>query len=300
MFKDNISAIYDSKGNLYEIPNYCINEPYKFMESSFDEKSVEEKSIIVIIRHGVDDYKINIPNTIKVFNLKQALIKKIKNKGSIKSIRLFYLGKELRDNKKMTKVKNNCIIQALLIFHSFEEKEKDEENQKEKKDENLENIKVTEKFKEKEQITNVNKSNKLIPKYKPVKNNTFKCNLNEKFKNCDSKEPTDKNQDIDVCETFKEELKKSNQEEFNKDTTSLLMSKNIGENEKRNDYIDKFEIDNQNENIDFIKKLSSNQDQTHKDEDKDQDLDEDLDSENSKIIKKKLSDINETLQNYQV
>ena len=28
--KDCINIIYDSKGMLYEIPNYCINDPFKF------------------------------------------------------------------------------------------------------------------------------------------------------------------------------------------------------------------------------------------------------------------------------
>lgn len=28
--KDCINVVYDSKGYLYEIPNYCINDPYKY------------------------------------------------------------------------------------------------------------------------------------------------------------------------------------------------------------------------------------------------------------------------------
>ena len=36
LVKNDLSAVYDIKGNLYEIPNYCINPPYKFIESSFE------------------------------------------------------------------------------------------------------------------------------------------------------------------------------------------------------------------------------------------------------------------------
>lgn len=253
LFKENISAVFDSKGNLYEIPNYCINEPYKFIESSFDEKSIEEKNIEVIIRHGTDDYKIHIPNTIKVMNLKQALIKKIKNKGSIKSIRLFYLGKELKDNKKMNKVKNNCIIQALLILNNTEENYNENENVKEKikntgqNEKNVdrdsskitgETYKVIEKIKSENEISNnaktdqeieknkenviVNKkSSKVIPKYKNIKKNSAKCNLNDQFQNCDK-------QDDYLGETFKDDNLVTVKNKI--DSELLISQKKIEEN----------------------------------------------------------------------
>ena len=38
-----INIVYDSKGILYEIPNYCINEPYKYELEGDDEKNKSEK-----------------------------------------------------------------------------------------------------------------------------------------------------------------------------------------------------------------------------------------------------------------
>lgn len=50
--KDCINVVYDSKGILYEIPNYCINDPYKYEiendENNSDSKSVQETKIKVI------------------------------------------------------------------------------------------------------------------------------------------------------------------------------------------------------------------------------------------------------------
>lgn len=40
--KDCINIVYDSKGILYEIPNYCINDPYKFELEEDDEKIKSE------------------------------------------------------------------------------------------------------------------------------------------------------------------------------------------------------------------------------------------------------------------
>ena len=40
-YKNCINIVYDIKGMIYEIPNYCINEPYDF---AYDEELEKFKS----------------------------------------------------------------------------------------------------------------------------------------------------------------------------------------------------------------------------------------------------------------
>lgn len=121
LYKENISAVYDSKGNLYEIPNYCINSPYKYIESSF-EQSFEDKPINIRIRYSDKEYKIHITSNTKVSLLKSGLLKELNN-PKIEKLRLFYLGKELKDYKKLSKIKSDGIIQMSIIFKEDDGKE---------------------------------------------------------------------------------------------------------------------------------------------------------------------------------
>lgn len=115
LYKDNISAVFDSKGNLYEVPNYCINLPYKYIESSF-EQSFEDKPIDIRIRHDSVEYKIQITTNKKVSDLKAGLIANIsKNIKNIEKIRLFYKGKELKDKKYLNKIDSNSILQMAIL-----------------------------------------------------------------------------------------------------------------------------------------------------------------------------------------
>lgn len=42
-FRNCINIVYDSKGILYEIPNYCINDPYKYeLEEDQDNYNLEQ------------------------------------------------------------------------------------------------------------------------------------------------------------------------------------------------------------------------------------------------------------------
>lgn len=116
LYKDNLSAVFDSKGNLYEVPNYCINPPYKYLESSF-EQSFEDKPIDIRIRYDSTEYKIHITSNKKVSELKEGLIANIsKTIKNIEKIRLFYKGKELKDKKSLNKIDNNGILQMAVIL----------------------------------------------------------------------------------------------------------------------------------------------------------------------------------------
>ena len=115
-YKGCINVTYDNKGFLYEIPNYCINDPVEY--EKIEEKSpLKKEDIDVKIRCFSYEEKININNYISVTELKDLIKKRdgFQKKYELDNIRLFFGGKELNDNKELWfyNVQNNSIIQML-------------------------------------------------------------------------------------------------------------------------------------------------------------------------------------------
>lgn len=109
--------MYDSKGNLYEIPNYCINPPYKFIESSFD-KSFEDKPIDLRIRCNMTEYKLKVNTNLCIKQLKEIILKNLKEK-EIEKVRIFHGGKELKDKNNLHRFDNNAIFQMITVKKDF-------------------------------------------------------------------------------------------------------------------------------------------------------------------------------------
>lgn len=131
-YKGCINVTYDSKGYLYEIPNYCINDPVRY-ENIEEEKSKDipkEENIEVKIRCFVDEGKIKIKNHESIEKLKD-IISKHKtfiNKFKCDSIRLFFGGKELQNEKPLYfyNIENKSIIQ--MLARPAEKKNENENN----------------------------------------------------------------------------------------------------------------------------------------------------------------------------
>ena len=49
LYESCINVVYDSRGTIYEIPNYCINEPYRY-ELEFEEKKTQEKEKVINVK----------------------------------------------------------------------------------------------------------------------------------------------------------------------------------------------------------------------------------------------------------
>jgi hypothetical protein len=96
-----LNVIYDSKGNLYEIPNYCIHPPSEWDIPKFKIKKPENMNVQVKIRYGIEEFNISLSNQTKVIDLKSGIVKnlKIETEGELtpNRIRLFHHGKELLD-----------------------------------------------------------------------------------------------------------------------------------------------------------------------------------------------------------
>ena len=117
-YKGCINVTYDSKGFLYEIPNYCINDPLEYEQKQEEVKDMPNKENIEIkIRCYTDEIKIKINNYETIKRIKEIISenKKFKNKYYLDEIRLFYGGKELQDPKQLWfyHINNESIIQML-------------------------------------------------------------------------------------------------------------------------------------------------------------------------------------------
>ena len=118
-YKNCINIVYDSKGILYEIPNYCINLPlrYEIEEIKYDKQKPKEEKINITIRNYCKEINILISNWKSILDLKKEIIKlKQYQNISIERIKLFFGGKELNNDKELWfyNFVNKTICQMLI------------------------------------------------------------------------------------------------------------------------------------------------------------------------------------------
>ena len=128
-YKGCINVTYDNKGFLYEIPNYCINDPLEY-EKFEEKKPLIKEDIEVKIRCFNLEEKIKINNFDNITEIKENIKKceKFNKKYELNNIRLFFGGKELNDKKEIWyyNIQNESIIQ--MLANPLENKIKLEEN----------------------------------------------------------------------------------------------------------------------------------------------------------------------------
>ena len=128
-YKGCINVTYDNKGFLYEIPNYCINDPLEY-EKIEEKIPLIKEDIEVKIRCFNLEEKIKINNFDNIEVLKENIKKceKFNKKYELNNIRLFFWGKELNDKKEIWyyNIQNESIIQ--MLANPLENKIKLEEN----------------------------------------------------------------------------------------------------------------------------------------------------------------------------
>ena len=119
-----INVIFDNKGNMYEIPNYCIHPPLVWDIVKYKIPEPNEENISIIIRNCITDLKVNTINLCPINELKLYILKRFDFSSTdfkhgvedISQIRLFHYGKEMRDNDKLFQhhVDDGKIIQMML------------------------------------------------------------------------------------------------------------------------------------------------------------------------------------------
>jgi len=105
-----INVTYDKAGEVYEIPNYCINEPYTYDLPETHVKKPDRKIISFHVRKGAKQIKIKSPNTTLVEKIKNNIANKIQKKEE--DIRMFFGGKELKNGNELWKynIDDDCVV----------------------------------------------------------------------------------------------------------------------------------------------------------------------------------------------
>ena len=128
-YKGCINVTYDNKGFLYEIPNYCINDPLEYEKIEEKIPLIKEDFEVKIRCFNLEE-KIKINNFDNIKELKENIKKceKFNKKYELNNIRLFFGGKELNDKKEIWyyNIQNESIIQ--MLANPLENKIKLEEN----------------------------------------------------------------------------------------------------------------------------------------------------------------------------
>ena len=114
-YKDCINITYDSLGALYEIPNYCINDPYKYEIIEEEKEKPKEEKVKFHLRKGTKQIKITCSNYSNVEKVKA----KVANKVGVgeEKIRLFFYGKELKNNYELWNynISPDCVVTVMII-----------------------------------------------------------------------------------------------------------------------------------------------------------------------------------------
>jgi hypothetical protein len=105
-----INVTYDKAGEVYEIPNYCINEPFAYDLPETHVKKPDRKIINFHVRKGAKQIKIKSPNTTPIEKIKSNIANKIQKKEE--DIRMFFGGKELKNGNELWKynIDDDCVV----------------------------------------------------------------------------------------------------------------------------------------------------------------------------------------------
>ena len=97
--KNCLNVTYDRTGEVYEIPNYCINEPISYDLPESHMKRPEKKKISFHGRKGAEQFKIKTENYTKVDSIRKNIGKKFEK--DVSKVRLFFRGKEMKDGNEL-------------------------------------------------------------------------------------------------------------------------------------------------------------------------------------------------------
>ena len=112
-YNNCINITYDASGALYEIPNYCINEPYKYEIVENEKEKPKEEKVSFRLK-GTHKTKITCSNYETIEKVKQKIGKKYK--VEFDKIRLFFYGKELKNDLELWNynVSNDCVVILMI------------------------------------------------------------------------------------------------------------------------------------------------------------------------------------------
>jgi len=98
-YKKCLNVTYDLTGGLYEIPNYCINDPVKYELPNTNKEKPDERRITFYIRKEGNIIKVSKSNYFNIFELKKYISNKLN--AEPEKIRLFFGGKEMKNEQEL-------------------------------------------------------------------------------------------------------------------------------------------------------------------------------------------------------
>ena len=130
-FNGCINHIVDKKGNHYNIPNYCINDPY--FEREYKIKENIEKKILKINLYEVANNTtsiLEVSNLITGLDLKKLFCKKNNISFDDFNIRMFFSGMEISNEHFLYQynIKNDFKIQVMRVPRPKTNEKKEEKN----------------------------------------------------------------------------------------------------------------------------------------------------------------------------
>ena len=139
-FNGCINHIVDKKGNHYNIPNYCINDPY--FEREYKIKENIEKKILKINLYEVANNTntvIEVDNLITGLELKKLFCKKNNISFDDFNIRMFFSGMEISNEHFLYQynIKNDFKIQVMRVPRPKTNEKQNKEGKKEEKKEEI-------------------------------------------------------------------------------------------------------------------------------------------------------------------
>ena len=134
-FNGCINHIVDKKGNHYNIPNYCINDPYFEKEYKIKE-NVEKKDLKINLYEVANNTNtiLEINNLITGLELKKLFCKKNNISFDDYNIRMFFSGMEISNEHFLYQynIKNDFKIQVMRVPRPKTYKEKEEKKDEKK------------------------------------------------------------------------------------------------------------------------------------------------------------------------
>jgi len=161
-FNGCINHLVDKKGNHYNIPNYCINDPYFEKEYKIQE-NIEKKELKINLYEVANNANsiLEVNNLITGLELKKLFCKKNNISFDDFNIRMFFSGMEISNEHFLYQynIKNDFKIQVMRVPRpktNGEKEEKKETPKEEKKETKKEENKGGKESEEDEEVINNN------------------------------------------------------------------------------------------------------------------------------------------------
>jgi len=120
----SLQMAYDIQGNKYDVPIFCLNTPAGFnmpKEKVMNVSEMKVSRLSIKLRSAGEhkDAEFTLDNNTKIKDLKDMFLtqKNLKDKVALNKIRLFFSGKEMKDDRIIAEfdVQNEQVVQVFIM-----------------------------------------------------------------------------------------------------------------------------------------------------------------------------------------